>query len=99
MSTNVIKYDCLMLMSNMYHSAFNKTVYGWYSTGDSHTKNVQNVQKSSVLRFLFKQPSAHPRGHLLGLNWLHPTHLKFALNIFIVRIQNNITRRSRSHQC
>ena len=38
-----------------------------------------------------------PRGHFLGLNWVKPTHLKFALNILIIQIQNSITRRSQSH--
>ena len=46
----------------------------------------------------FRQPSDIPRGHFFGLNWVKPSHLKFAINIFIVRIQKSITRRSRSHQ-
>jgi hypothetical protein len=46
----------------------------------------------------FRQPSDIPQGHFFGLNWVKPSHLKFAINIFIVRIQKSITRWSRSHQ-
>ena len=46
----------------------------------------------------FRQPSESPRGQFFCLNWVQPSHLKFALNIFTIRIQKSITRRSRSHR-
>ena len=59
---------------------------------------IFNFQINDQKTLEFRQPSDIPRGHFFGLNWVKQSHLKFAINIFIVRIQKSITRRSRSHQ-
>ena len=46
----------------------------------------------------FWQPSYNPQGHVLGLNWVKSSHLKFVLIIFNVRMIKSVTRRSRSHE-
>ena len=65
---------------------------GYYKVNNLRSKKIDKNTG------YYWRPSNNPWGHALGLNWLHRSHEKYPIIFLVLRIQTNITRRSRS-QC